>query len=298
MKADYARLKAEILTAVAHPNRIRIIEFLAEGPKCACEIIPALKLEQSNLSRHMKILVQSGIVNHWKDGKKSMYEISDKNDIDVFKSEIVALIGPNGAGKSTCLKAIANLLDCQNGKVDSGEIVFNEQSILGVRTDQLVKNGIALIPEGRRLFPSMTVLENLEMGAFIENDKPVIQNNLESIFELFPKLKERFKQKAGTLSSGEQQMLALGRALMMKPKLLLADEPSVGLSPNYSDLIFEKLSEINKSGITVLLVEQNVSAALDIADRGYVFSIGRITMQDDAKNLKNNPAIIKAYLGN
>lgn len=209
----------------------------------------------------------------------------------VKKGEIVAMIGPNGAGKSTALKAVFGMVDIQ-----SGDILFQDKSIKGLRPDEHVSKGISLVPEGRRLFPSMTVIENLEMGAFLRgsNNK---QAEIEKIFELFPALKERQKHKAGVLSSGEQQMLALGRALMQKPKLLLADEPTHGLSPAYVDTIFEKFIEINKTGISILLVEQNARMALEVAHRGYVFEIGKIFMEDKGKNLLESAEVKKAFLG-
>jgi branched-chain amino acid transport system ATP-binding protein len=176
---------------------------------------------------------------------------------DVGEGEIVAMIGPNGAGKSTALNSISGLLEAMDGSIDAGEILFEGRSIKGLRTDQLVAEGISLVPEGRRVFPTMTVLENLQMGAFKRNDKAAIQQDIDSVLGFLPQLKDRVKQKAGTLSTGEQQMLAMGRALMLKPKLLLADEPSLGLSPNYLELVFDKLMEINKNGTSILLVEQN-----------------------------------------
>ncbi len=209
----------------------------------------------------------------------------------VNAGEIVAMIGPNGAGKSTALKAVFGMVNIQ-----SGEILFNGESIKDLRPDEHVSRGISLVPEGRRLFPSMTVIENLEMGAFLRksNNGKV---DIENILELLPALKDKRKQKAGVISTGEQQMLAMGRALMQKPKLLLADEPSLGLSPSYVDTIFEKLIEINKSGTSVLLVEQNARMALEIAHRGYVFKIGSIFMEDTGKNLLENEEIEKAFLG-
>ena len=174
----------------------------------------------------------------------------------VNSGEIVSMVGPNGAGKSTALKAVFGFV-----KLQGGDILFRDESIKGLRPDELVSQGISLVPDGRRLFPSMTVLENLEMGAFLRKDKDV-RNDIEKILELFPALKRRIKQKAGVLSTGEQQMLAFGRALMQKPKLLLADEPSVGLSPDYVATIFEKILEINKTGTSILLVEQNARMAL------------------------------------
>jgi branched-chain amino acid transport system ATP-binding protein len=209
----------------------------------------------------------------------------------VNANEIVAMIGPNGAGKSTALKAVFGMVDTR-----SGEILFNGESIKGLRPDEHVLKGISLLPEGRRLFPSMTVIENLEMGAFLRNgNNPKAE--IEKILDLFPALKDRRKEKAGVLSTGEQQMLAMGRALMQKPKLLLADEPSLGLSPSYVDIIFEKLIEINKAGTSVLLVEQNARMALEIAHRGYVFKIGSIFMEGTGENLLKSEEVKKAFLG-
>ena len=224
----------------------------------------------------------------------------DNVSISVNEGEIVALIGPNGAGKSTTLKAICGLLVPQ-----SGEILFEGERINGKQPYQLVEKGLCLVPEGRKVFYSMTVLENLEMGAYTLGNgfmsfwgkNPLIEERIERVFELFPILKERRKQRAGTLSSGEQQMLAIGRALMLKPKLLLLDEPSLGLSPNYVEIIFDKIKEINKEGVTILLVEQNVRVALEYADRGYVFEIGRIAFEDKADNLLENNIIKKTFLG-
>jgi branched-chain amino acid transport system ATP-binding protein len=224
----------------------------------------------------------------------------DNVSISVNEGEIVALIGPNGAGKSTTLKAICGLLVPQ-----SGEILFEGEKINGKQPYQLVEKGLCLVPEGRKVFYSMTVLENLEMGAYTLGNgfmsfwgrNPLIEERIERVFELFPVLKERRKQRAGTLSSGEQQMLAIGRALMLKPKLLLLDEPSLGLSPNYVEIIFDKIKEINKEGVTILLVEQNVRVALEYADRGYVFEIGRIAFEDKADNLLENDIIKKTFLG-
>jgi len=209
----------------------------------------------------------------------------------VDSGEIVAMIGPNGAGKSTALKAIFGLV-----KLRAGDILFQDKSIKGLRPDELVTKGVSLVPDGRRLFPSMSVLENLEMGAFLRKDKN-IYNDIEKIMGLFPALKERIRQKAGVLSTGEQQMLAFGRALMQRPKLLLADEPSVGLSPDYVETIFEKLIEINKSGTSILLVEQNARMALEIAHRGYVFKIGTIFMEGTGKELLEKDEVKKVFWG-
>ena len=216
---------------------------------------------------------------------------------EVGEGEIVAMIGPNGAGKSTALNSVSSVLEATDGSIDTGEILFEGKSIKGLRTDELVAKGISLVPEGRRVFPTMTVLENLQMGAYRRNDRTAIEQDIDTVLSLFPQLKDRVKQKAGTLSTGEQQMLAMGRALMLKPKLLLTDEPSLGLSPNYLELIFDKLAEINENGTSILLVEQNASEALEIAHRGYVFSIGEIIMEDTGKNLLRNENVKKAFLG-
>ncbi|MGB9694024.1 MAG: ABC transporter ATP-binding protein [Fervidobacterium sp.] len=224
----------------------------------------------------------------------------DDISLSVNEGEIVAMIGPNGAGKSTALKAICGLV-----KPKSGEILFQGENIIGNQPHQLVKKGLCVVPEGRRVFTSMTVLENLEMGAYILVKElmslgvksSLVKEQMQKVFELFPVLKERQKQRAGTLSSGEQQMLAIGRALMLKPRLLLLDEPSLGLSPNYMDIVFEKIKEINRDGTTILLVEQNARMALEYADRGYVFEIGKIAFEDEAKNLLENDKVRKSFLG-
>ncbi len=216
----------------------------------------------------------------------------DNVSLTVGDGEIVAMIGPNGAGKSTVLKAICGLV-----KPKSGKILFKGEDINGNQPYQLVEKGLCLVPEGRRVFSSMTVLENLEMGAYTRNDKKTLQEDIDKVLSLFPILKERQRQRAGTLSSGEQQMLAIGRALMLKPKLLLLDEPSLGLSPNYVNTVFEKIKEINKDGTTILLVEQNARMALEYADRGYVFEIGKIAFEDKAENLLENDRIRKSFLG-
>jgi branched-chain amino acid transport system ATP-binding protein len=216
---------------------------------------------------------------------------------EVGEGEIVAMIGPNGAGKSTALNAVSGVLGARDGSIDAGEILFEGKSIKGLRTDELVAKGISLVPEGRRVFPTMTVVENLQMGAYKRNDKAAVAQDIDVVLALFPQLKNRVNQRAGTLSTGEQQMLAMGRALMLKPKLLLADEPSLGLSPNFAELIFDKLVEINKNGTSILLVEQNASEALEVAHRGYVFSIGEIVLKDNTKNLLCNEKVKKTFLG-
>jgi len=216
----------------------------------------------------------------------------DDISLTVGNGEIVAMIGPNGAGKSTALKAICGLVEPK-----SGEILYRGENINSKQPYQLVEKGLCLVPEGRRVFTSMTVLENLEMGAYTRNDKKAFQEYIDNVFSIFPPLKERQRQRAGTLSSGEQQMLAIGRALRLKPKLLLLDEPSLGLSPNYVNTVFEKIKEINKDGTTILLVEQNARMALEYADRGYVFEIGKIAFEDKAKNLLENDKVRKSFLG-
>lgn len=217
----------------------------------------------------------------------------------VNEGEIVAMIGPNGAGKSTALKAVSGLLGITNGHIKKGEIIFKGKSIVGFKTHELVKKGISLVPEGRRVFPTMTVRENLEMGAYTVGSRQEagISERMENVLDLFPALKDRLKQKAGTLSSGEQQMLAIGRALMLNPSLLLLDEPSLGLSPNYVEMVFEKLIEINKHGTNILLVEQNAQMALEVCHRGYVFDIGSIALEGTNEHLLIDERIKKVFLG-
>jgi branched-chain amino acid transport system ATP-binding protein len=215
--------------------------------------------------------------------------------LEVNEGEIVAMIGPNGAGKSTALKAISGLIKLE--KPSSGEVIFQRDNIENLRTDELVKKGLSLVPEGRKVFTSMTVQENLEMGGYTLNAKEKVKDALHKVYDLFPKLAERRKQRAGTLSSGEQQMLAMGRALMLKPKLLLLDEPSLGLSPNFVDLVFDKIKEINANGTSILLVEQNARMALEYSHRGYVFDIGEIAFKGQSNNLLKNKEIRKLFLG-
>jgi len=215
----------------------------------------------------------------------------------VNEREIVAMIGPNGAGKSTVLKAVSGLLGVSDGRIGGGEIYFAGENVRNLRTDELVGKGMSLVPEGRRVFPTMTVIENLEMGAFGRKGREFFKQDLDNILALFPNLSERRKQQAATLSTGEQQMLALGRALMQKPKLLLCDEPSLGLSPNFVDLVFDKLVEINKTGVSILVVEQNAAKALEIAHRGYVFNIGKIVLEDSGQNLLKNEEVKRTFLG-
>jgi branched-chain amino acid transport system ATP-binding protein len=212
--------------------------------------------------------------------------------LEVNQGEIVTLIGSNGAGKSTTLRAISGIL-----KPKSGSITFNGERIDGVEGHDIVAKGICQSPEGRRIFPKMSVDENLDLGAFLRNDKNGIANDRQRVLELFPRLQERIDQKAGTMSGGEQQMLAVGRALMGSPKLLLLDEPSMGLAPVLVDMIFETIEKINKQGTTILLVEQNALAALNVADRAYVLESGSIKMSGNAKELISNDEVTKAYLG-
>jgi len=212
--------------------------------------------------------------------------------LQVNQGEIVTLIGSNGAGKSTTLRAVSGIL-----KPRSGSITFNGERIDGVEGHEIVAKGICQSPEGRRIFPKMTVDENLDLGAFLRNDKIEIANDRQRVLELFPRLQERIDQKAGTMSGGEQQMLAVGRALMGSPKLLLLDEPSMGLAPVLVEMIFETIEKINKQGTTILLVEQNALAALNVADRAYVLESGSIKMSGKAKDLISNDEVTKAYLG-
>ena len=212
--------------------------------------------------------------------------------LEVHEGEIVTLIGSNGAGKTTTLRSINGLNHPRRGK-----IVFGGNDITSTPPHEIVKRGISQSPEGRKLFSRMSVLENLEMGAFQRTDRPAMKEDMDRVFTLFPRLAERRTQKAGTLSGGEQQMCAIGRALMARPKLLLLDEPSMGLAPILVEKIFEIVKEINEQGTPILLVEQNALMALDVADRGYVLETGRIALADDAATLKRNEDVQKTYLG-
>jgi branched-chain amino acid transport system ATP-binding protein len=212
--------------------------------------------------------------------------------IDVREGEVVTLIGANGAGKSTTLRSINGLNHPRQGRIH-----FQGRDITTAAPHEIVKMGVAQSPEGRKLFPRMSVLENLEMGAFQRTDRSAMREDLERVYSLFPRLAERKSQKAGTLSGGEQQMVAMGRALMARPKLLMLDEPSMGLAPIFVEKIFEIVQEINQQGTPILLVEQNALMALDVARRGYVMETGRIAITDDAKVLRENEQVRKAYLG-
>ena len=211
---------------------------------------------------------------------------------DVFEGELVSLIGANGAGKTTTLKAITG-----TQAAAAGEIEFMGRSIRGQGPWDLVKQGLVMVPEGRGVFARMSITENLQMGAFVRNDVKEIGTDIDRVFAIFPRLKERRNQLAGTMSGGEQQMLAMGRALMARPKVLLMDEPSMGLSPILVDKIFEVVSDIHRQGTTILLVEQNASRALQLASRGYVLDSGEVTMSGDAKALLADPKVRAAYLG-
>jgi branched-chain amino acid transport system ATP-binding protein len=213
--------------------------------------------------------------------------------LSVNAGSIVTLIGANGAGKTTTLKTISGLL-----KPKSGEILYDGKNIAGLPPHQIVARGISHVPEGRMIFVNLTVLENLQLGAYLQSDRQAVRRELAHVFNLFPRLQEREKQIAGTLSGGEQQMLAIGRALMSKPKLLLLDEPSLGLAPLLVKTIFEKIVEINRErGLTILLVEQNANLALEISHSGYVLETGKVVLSGDSASLRQNPQVQSAYLG-
>lgn len=212
--------------------------------------------------------------------------------LEVPNGKIVTLVGANGAGKSTTLKSIVGLVKPKSGSID-----YEGTDLTKLKTEYMVKKGIALVPEGRRVFADLTVLENLKIGAYSRKDTKGIAEDLEKVYSLFPRLKERSWQAAGTLSGGEQQMLAIGRALMSRPKLIMMDEPSLGLAPIVVKELFQIIKRINKEGMTVLLIEQNANAALKIADIGYIMETGRITLKGEGKELLNNEEIKKAYLG-
>ncbi|MBR4473303.1 MAG: ABC transporter ATP-binding protein [Oscillospiraceae bacterium] len=213
-------------------------------------------------------------------------------NIEVPDGKIVTLIGANGAGKSTMLRTISGLV-----KAEKGSIVYNGKEILGMPINKILELGIAMVPEGRRVFTNLSVLENLKIGAYLRKDKAEIQKDIEWVYELFPRLQERSWQMAGTLSGGEQQMLAVGRALMSRPKLMMMDEPSLGLAPLVVKGIFEIIREINRQGVTVLLIEQNANMALKTADLAYVLETGEITLQGTGAELLTNEAVKRAYLG-
>jgi ABC-type branched-subunit amino acid transport system ATPase component len=212
--------------------------------------------------------------------------------LEVRAGEMVSVIGPNGAGKSTAFKTIVGLLHPRSGRV-----LFDGRDITGLRPDQVLRLGLAYVPQGRIVFPQMTVLENLEMGAYIESDKGKVREALERVYSLFPILAERRSQKAGTMSGGEQQMVAIARALMTTPRLILLDEPSLGLSPKFVTLIFEKLVEMKRNGYTMMVVEQNAAKALSVADRGYVLELGQNRFEGTGSSLLADPEVKRLYLG-
>jgi len=238
------------------------------------------------------------------DGGRPLLSVQDINtyygaiqalrgiSLEVHEGEIVTLIGSNGAGKSTTLRSISGITPPKNGR-----IVFQGREISQLPAHEVAEMGIAQSPEGRRVFPRMTVLENLEMGAFTRRDTSAIRGDIDRVYELFPRLKEREKQKAGTMSGGEQQMLAMGRALMAQPSLLLLDEPSLGLAPVIVDKIYEIIREINQQGVTILLVEQNANYALDVSARGYVLETGTVALTDKSSVLRDDERVKTAYLG-
>ena len=213
--------------------------------------------------------------------------------LEVPEGKIVTLIGANGAGKSTLLRTIMGL-----EKPTKGKITYNDKEITGLNSQKIVTSGITLVPEGRRVFPNLTVLENLKIGAYLRNDTEEIEKDIKWIYEMFPRLEERSWQMAGTLSGGEQQMLALGRALMCRPKVIMMDEPSLGLAPLVIKDIFYIIQDINRRGVTILLIEQNANMALKVADLAYVLETGKITMTGSGKELLENPEVKAAYLGN
>lgn len=213
-------------------------------------------------------------------------------DMEVDEGEIVSLIGSNGAGKTTLLNTITGV-----ARAAKGTVVFKGRDITNIPSYAMTKLKISISPEGREVFPELTVEENLRLGAYIVKDKGAISTGYDRVYDLFPRLKERYKQQAGTLSGGEQQMLAVGRALMSSPELLLLDEPSLGLAPNFVLMIFDMIKEINKQGVTILLIEQNANMALSASDRAYVLENGKVTMSGEAKKIASDPKIKKAYLG-
>lgn len=213
-------------------------------------------------------------------------------DMNVEKGKIISLIGANGAGKSTTLRSIVAL-----ERPSKGSIVLEDKDLVGQKTKDIVGQGVVLVPEGRRVFPNLSVKENLILGAYLRNDKEAVMKDMEWVYELFPRLKEREWQKAGTMSGGEQQMLAVGRALMTKPRLLMMDEPSLGLAPLIVKDIFNIIKKINEEGVTILLIEQNAKAALEISDYAYVLEVGKITLEGKGKDLLDNEDVKKAYLG-
>ncbi len=226
------------------------------------------------------------------DAAYGRIQILHEVSLEVNAKEVVCVIGPNGAGKSTAFKVIMGFIDHLGG-----DMTFNDQSLVGCRPDQILGLGLGYVPQGRIVFNQMTVLENLEIGAFLQRDRQKIRESIEYVFTLFPRLAERQKQLAGTMSGGEQQMLAMGRALMIRPSMLMLDEPSLGLSPRFVDDIFERIVELANSGMTLMVVEQNAARALEIADRGYVLELGKNRYEGTGEDLLGNPDVRRMYLG-
>jgi len=226
------------------------------------------------------------------DAAYGRIQILHEVSLEVNAKEVVCVIGPNGAGKSTTFKVIMGFIDHLGG-----DMTFNDQSLVGCRPDQILGLGLGYVPQGRIVFNQMTVLENLEIGAFLQRDRQKIRESIEYVFTLFPRLAERQKQLAGTMSGGEQQMLAMGRALMIRPSMLMLDEPSLGLSPRFVDDIFERIVELANSGMTLMVVEQNAARALEIADRGYVLELGKNRYEGTGEDLLGNPDVRRMYLG-
>ena len=237
----------------------------------------------------MKTILEVKNLHYYYDDIHALKGISFKVD----EGEVVTLIGANGAGKTTTMRSISGLI----GGIRSGEIIFDGKNITHMKPHAIAAQGLTQSLEGRQIFPLLSVEENLKMGAFLRKDKNAIQSDINRMFELFPRLKERREQSGGTLSGGEQQMLAIGRALMSKPRILLLDEPSLGLAPLIVKEIFETIRQISREGVTILLVEQNSKAALNVANRGYVIETGKIIFGDDSQKLISNPEIQKSYLG-
>jgi ABC-type branched-subunit amino acid transport system ATPase component len=220
------------------------------------------------------------------------HDILHSVSLEVRHGEMVSVIGPNGAGKSTAFKTIVGFV-----RPTSGRVVLDGQDITGLRPDQILRRGLAYVPQGRIVFPEMTVLENLEMGAYIERDAGRVREALERVYALFPVLADRRRQRAGTMSGGEQQMVAIGRALMTTPKVVLLDEPSLGLAPKFVSLIFDRLVEMKRAGYTLMVVEQNAARALAVADRGYVLELGRNRFEGSGQSLLGDPEVKRLYLG-
>ena len=226
------------------------------------------------------------------DAAYGRIQILHEVSLHVKEKEVVCVIGPNGAGKSTTFKVIMGFIDYLGG-----DMTFDDQNLVGCRPDQILGMGLGYVPQGRIVFNQMTVRENLDIGAFLQRDKKMIRESMDYVFSLFPRLAERQKQLAGTMSGGEQQMLAMGRALMIRPSMLMLDEPSLGLSPRFVDDIFERIVELSKSGMTIMVVEQNAARALEIADRGYVLELGRNRFEGTGQELLDNTDVRRMYLG-